>query len=112
MYPAHVFRTVQPSCYRNCIQIECKGADVANMSIRKLDDRSLTRPERLAALPGGSLHTLVVRPLQGTDGVSNGSASLKFDDLNALGGTWSAEEAQGFESKTAAFSWVDANLWK
>jgi hypothetical protein len=36
----------------------------------------------------------------------------KFDDLNALAGTWSEKEALAFERNTAAFAEVDAALWK
>ena len=85
---------------------------MANMSIRGLDDRSLARLKRQAAQEGGSLNSLVVRLLQGADGASNGSVLQKFDDLNALAGTWSEQEARGFERDTAAFSEVDATLWK
>jgi len=86
------------------------------MSIRGLDDRSLARLKRQAAQEGGSLNSLVVRLLQGADGAShgasNGAALQKFDDLNALAGTWSEQDARGFERDTAAFSEVDVTLWK
>ena len=85
---------------------------MANVSIRGLDDRSLARLKRQASQEGGSLNSLVIRLLQGTGGASNGSALQKFDDLNALAGTWSEQEARGFELNTAAFSEVDATLWK
>lgn len=82
------------------------------MSIRGLDDGSLARLKRQAAQEGGSLNSLVVRLLQGTGRAPNGSALQKFDDLDALAGTWSQREARGFERSTAAFSEVDATLWK
>ena len=85
---------------------------MANMSIRGLDDRSLARLKRQAAQEGGSLNSLVVRLLQGADSASNRSALKKFDDLDALAGTWSKQEARVFERNTAAFSEVDATLWK
>lgn len=85
---------------------------MANMSIRGLDDRSLARLKRQAAQEGGSLNSLVVRLLQGTGVASNGSAMQKFDDLDALAGTWSEQEARGFECNTKALSEVDATLWK
>ena len=85
---------------------------MANMSIRGLDDRSLARLKRQAAQEGGSLNSLVIRLLQGTGDTANGSALQKFDDLDALAGTWSEQEARGFERDTAAFSEVDAILWK
>jgi hypothetical protein len=53
---------------------------------------------------------LVLRLLQGTG--KQPGALQKFDDLDALAGTWSKQEAQTFERNTAAFSEVDATLWK
>ena len=85
---------------------------MANMSIRGLDGQSLARLKRQAAQEGGSLNSLVVRLLQGTGETSNGSALQKFDDLDALAGTWSEREARGFERNSAEFSAVDATLWK
>ena len=85
---------------------------MASISIRGLDDQSLQRLKRQAAQEGGSLNSLVIKLLQGTSDTSNGSALQKFDDLDTLAGTWSEQDARGFESDTAAFSDVDAILWK
>lgn len=85
---------------------------MANMSIRGLDDRSLARLKRQAGQEGASLNSLVVRLLQGADSAPKGSALQKFDDLDALAGTWSKQDARAFERHTAAFSEVDATLWK
>ncbi len=85
---------------------------MANMSIRGLDDRSLARLKRQAAKEGNSLNSLVVRLLQGADSAPNATALTKFDDLDALAGTWSKQDARVFERNTAAFSEVDATLWK
>ena len=115
MYMTHDFCSARPPCYCLCIQIECTGAIVANMSKRELGDRSLARLKGDAAQEGqqgSSPNTLVVSLLQGADGVSNGSVLQRFDDLNALADTWSEQEAGGFERNTAAFSKVDATLWK
>lgn len=84
---------------------------MATMSIRGLDDQALSRLKRQAKQEGSSLNSLVLRLLQGTGTSIQSSALKKFDDLNALAGTWSAEEAQAFELNTAAFSEVDAALW-
>jgi hypothetical protein len=86
---------------------------MASMSIRGLNDKVLSRLKRRAAREGSSLNSLVVRLLQ-DDGGASGKAHLlqKFDDLDALAGTWSKEEARAFERHTAAFSEVDPALWK
>lgn len=83
---------------------------MASMSIRGLDDQALARLKSQAEQEGSSLNSLVLRLLQGTD--RQPSALRKFDDLDALAGTWSKQEAQAFERNTAAFSEVDATLWK
>jgi len=97
-------------CYYECIQIEFKGEIMASMSIRGLDDQALSRLKNQAEQEGSSLNSLVLRLLQGTD--RQPGALRKFDDLDALAGTWSKQEAQAFERNTAAFSEVDASLWK
>jgi plasmid stability protein len=86
---------------------------MATMSIRGLDDKALTRLKRRAKREGSSLNSLVLRLLQEDAGVASKPRPLqKYDDLNALAGTWSAQQAREFERDTGAFSEVDASLWK
>ena len=99
-------------CYHVCIQFEFKGEIMASMSIRGLDDQALARLKSQAEQEGSSLNSLVLRLLQGTGTDRQSSALQKFDDLDALAGTWSKQEAQAFERNTAAFAEVDATLWK
>lgn len=82
---------------------------MATMSIRGLDDQALARLKGQAEQEGSSLNSLVLRLLQGT--AVQPSTLKKFDDLDALAGTWSDEEAQEFERNTAAFAEVDPALW-
>lgn len=83
---------------------------MATMSIRGLDDQVLSQLKNRAAQEGSSLNSLVLRLLQGTG--SQPDTLKKFDDLDALAGTWSSNEALAFERNTAAFAEVDAALWK
>lgn len=86
---------------------------MATMSIRGLDEKALARLKRRAEREGASLNSLVVRLLQGEIGKPDKHRVLqKFDDLDALAGTWSSREARAFERSTAAFSEVDPTLWK
>lgn len=85
---------------------------MATMSIRGLDDQALSRLKSQAAQEGSSLNSLVLRLLQGTGSPVPLNVLKKFDDLNALAGTWSDQEAQAFERNTAALAEVDAALWK
>jgi len=84
---------------------------MASMSIRGLDDQVLIRLKNQAAQEGSSLNSLALRLLQGAGAAIQPDALKKFDDLDALAGTWSDEEAQAFERNTAAFVEVDAALW-
>ncbi len=84
---------------------------MANMSIRGLNDQVLAQLKSQAEHEGSSLNSLVLRLLQGTGDATQLGALKKFDDLDALAGTWSDEEAQAFERNTAAFAEVDATLW-
>jgi hypothetical protein len=88
------------------------GDIMATMSIRGLDDQALARLKNQAEQEGSSLNSLVLRVLQGTGTPVQVNVLKKFDDLNALAGTWSEKEAQAFERNTAAFAEVDAALWK
>ena len=85
---------------------------MATMSIRGLDDKALTRLKRQAEQQGSSLNSLVLRLLQDTGIPVQLNVLKKFDDLDALAGTWSAKQAQAFERNTAAFAELDATLWK
>ena len=85
---------------------------MATMSIRGLDDQTLSRLKSQAAQEGSSLNSLVLRLLQSTGTPVPLNVLKKFDDLNALAGTWSEKEAQAFERNTAAFAEVEAALWK
>ena len=85
---------------------------MATMSIRGLDDKVLARLKRQAEQEGGSLNSLVLRLLQNVGAPAQLHALTKFDDLDALAGTWSEEEAQAFERNTAAFAEIDEALWK
>jgi len=86
---------------------------MASMSIRGLNDQTLSRLKHQAEEEGSSLNSLVLRLLQDryTDNLAGGSLR-KFDDLDALAGTWSDEEAEDFERNTAAFAEVDTALWR
>lgn len=84
---------------------------MATMSVRGLDEKVLQRLKRQAEQEGTSLNSLVVRLLRG-EGPATAAPRKKFDDLDALAGTWTAQQARAFERDTAAFSHVDPALWK
>ena len=84
---------------------------MASMSIRGLNDQALLQLKNQAQQEGSSLNSLVLRLLQGTPKSSSAGGLKKYDDLDALAGTWSAADALDFERQTAAFAEVDTTLW-
>ena len=83
------------------------------MSVRGLNDKTLSRLKRRAERAGESLNSLTVRLLEESVGKPGKSRPLqKFDDLDALAGTWTEQQAQAFERDTAGFGEVDPALWK
>jgi len=87
---------------------------MTTMSIRGLDEQVLAKLKAQAARQGSSLNSLVLRLLQGTnsDQATPSRPPQTFDDLNALAGTWSPEDAAVFARNTAPFAEVDATLWR
>jgi hypothetical protein len=81
------------------------------MSIRGLDAQMLAQLKNQASQEGSSLNSLVLRLLQGPDKPAPVSALKKFDDLDALAGTWSDEDAADFARHTTALSEIDTAQW-
>ena len=84
---------------------------MTTMSIRGLDDQVLAQLKHQASQEGSSLNSLVLRLLQGVGKPAPTHALKKFDDLDALAGTWSDEDAAAFTRATASFSEIDPAQW-
>lgn len=85
---------------------------MATMSIRGVDKQVLSRLKEQAVQQGSSLNSLVLRLLQGAEKAPPNPFLQKFDDLDALAGTWSPDDAARFATNTSAFTEVDAALWQ
>ena len=86
---------------------------MAVIGIRGIDEKAVLRLKKQAQQEGSSLNSLVVRVLETAAGVRTAAkGSPHFDDLDALQGTWSTQDARDFERATGEFSLVDATLWK
>ena len=80
---------------------------MANISLRGLDDPTLSRIKTNARRRKVSVNRLIVETLR-----EHYSASDQgFDDLDALAGAWSNAEATAFESAVAPFAEIDPALW-
>ena len=84
---------------------------MTTMSIRGLDDQVLAQLKYQASQEGSSLNSLVLRLLQGSGKPVQSNALKKFDDLDALAGTWRDDDAAAFAADTAAFSEIDPAQW-
>lgn len=45
-------------------------------------------------------------------GIGGGRPRRRYDDLDALAGTWSAEDFDGFAAVQADFDHIDGALWE
>ena len=97
----------------NYIHVDIMRAIMANLSIRGLDGKAFAALKRRAAKEDASVNTLVVRLIEQGLGLRRAKPALtRYDDLDALAGTWRKQDASEFERATAPFSKVDADLWK
>jgi hypothetical protein len=90
-----------------------KGDVMTVISIRGIDEKAILRLKKQAKQEGSSLNSLVVRLLETVAGVRPAAKDPQtFDDLDALQGTWSEQDARDFESATGDFAQIDTALWK
>ena len=85
---------------------------MGTMSVRGIDDETKRRLTEEAERQGVSLNTLALRYLQQSVGVGAPSRRPHHHDLDALGGTWSEEEAREFLSAVSDFEQIDEELWQ
>lgn len=83
-----------------------------NLSIRGLDDQALAALKARAQQDKASLNSTVLRLIDEGLGGSGGRQRRRHSDLDALAGTWSAEDLAEFRQATSAFEEVDPSLWK
>ena len=90
-----------------------KGDAMTIISIRGVDDQAVFRLKKQAQLESSSLNSLLVKVLETFAGVREPSkGQQRFDDLDALQGTWSQQDAEAFEHATADFAQIDSTIWK
>jgi hypothetical protein len=83
------------------------------LSIHGLDDQAIAVLKQRAARENATVDMLVVRLIeQGLGLRPNGSLPKRHHDLDALAGSWTADDMQAFDRATAPFSSVDSGLWQ
>jgi hypothetical protein len=80
---------------------------MANISLRGLDDPTLSRIKTNARRRKVSVNRLIVETLR----EHYSAGAREFDDLDALAGAWSNAESAAFVSAVAPFGEIDAALW-
>jgi hypothetical protein len=85
------------------------------ITIRNLPADLETRIEQMAQEEGASLAQTVIRLLMRATGLHpperRDGKPKRHNDLDALAGTWSAEEAVEFERALAAQRTIDPDVW-
>jgi hypothetical protein len=86
---------------------------MANLSIRGLNAKALADLKARAESEDASVNSVVLRLIEQGLGHRRAKPSLRrHDELDALAGSWSAEESADFERASAPFGEVDPQLWK
>lgn len=80
---------------------------MAAISVRGLDDAQLRNLKAQAMRQGISLNRLVLQCI--TEAVPGPNQSR--DDLDALAGTWTQEDAKAFAAAIAPLEQIDPDLW-
>ncbi len=86
---------------------------MANLSIRGLNPSDLAALKALALQGNDSINSLVLRLLnQGLGKTQGKPVQRRYDDLDALAGTWSTDDAAAFAAASAGLDAVEPELWK
>ena len=81
------------------------------MTIRGLDEDEATRLKRDAATRGVSVNALLKQMVREALGLDRPPRGQRHTDLDALAGTWSEEDAEGFAQAMQPFEQVEPGLW-
>ena len=95
------------------MQNDIKNDGTANLSVRGVSASTMGALRQRASRDGASVNSLVVKLLDQALGRAPGAGRLQtFDDLDALAGSWSPEEAEAFASATHSFASIDPAQWR
>lgn len=87
---------------------------MAYLSVRGVDDQAMVELKRRAAQQRSSVNSLVLEIITqglGLAAAPRAAGTRRHDDLDALAGRWSAQDAAEFDLATAGFAEVDPALW-
>lgn len=82
------------------------------LTIRGIDDELEKLIKETSRKKQESLNQTVIKLLRHSVGLSKKTAFSKYNDLDALAGTWSREEEKLFLKNTQSFEEVDKEMWE
>ncbi|MEY3973819.1 MAG: hypothetical protein RIS59_180 [Pseudomonadota bacterium] len=95
------------------MQNDIKNDGTANLSVRGISPATMGALRQRALRDGSSINSVVVRLLDQGLGRPPAAGRLQtFDDLDALAGSWTAEEAEAFAADTRGFTTIDPAQWR
>jgi len=91
----------------------CKQeANMSTMTIRGLDELTVTALKEKAKQEGTSVNAALVKLLQEELGLKKKKRTVVYNDLNHLAGTWSDKDYKEFQKRTKDFEKIDETMWK
>ena len=85
---------------------------MTTMTIRGLDDLTITALKEKAKKEGSSVNAALVKLIQEELGIKKKKRTVVYTDLDKLAGTWSDKDYQEFLQATADFAKIDEDVWK
>jgi hypothetical protein len=84
---------------------------MTTMTLRGIDDLLADTLKEQARQKGVSLNTLTLQLIRKAVGLEKPKRVVRYDDLDSLAGTWSAENEAEFQTATSSLSSIDKDLW-
>jgi len=84
---------------------------MTTMTLRGIDDSLANSLKEQARQEGVSLNALVLRLIREATGIDKRKRTTIYHDLDALAGTWTAEDEAAFTTAIQPLEAVDPDLW-
>lgn len=81
------------------------------VTIRGIDDQLADALKKVALDRQESMNQTIIKLLKASVGLSKKKIFPKYDDLDALAGTWSVNEEHAFYKNTQSFEEIDKEIW-
>jgi len=82
------------------------------MTIRGLDDTTITALKEKAKQEGTSINAALVKILRKELGIEKKKHTAVYHDLDHLAGTWDKKDLAEFQKNVKDFETIDEKMWK